>query len=374
LETAIIFTKAYFESQRKSIKSCRRESSKYIIGCCHCSTFLIDWRKAKHSHAMAVDKFVDHSPVCGHSNTETKNKVTNYLFKDLVPVIVPSYIKHRKKGLNMKASFVRDILSPYLNNSDTISDMMCSKMKQHAEHLAFGSIVEQGPLLDQVAALCIEKGHKCNVHHVTKNKQASILFDNRKAEHMAVMKHVLKENRIPFKGLLAGDTQLLNLFNDDDKILYGWDFAPSWAKLIFPNLRPLFYSDGAHMKTALNGTLFSLWGIDANDQIVLLAISLYYDNEGEDTWNKFLSFVKNVYPEINSNASTIMADGEKGFAKVMKCQLKRMNNFFCSQHEKSHISKYDREIYTKAIKAGTRNKLNQLKKNTLTVHRSAGAI
>ena len=173
LETAIIFTKAYFESQRKSIKSCRRESSKYIIGCCHCSTFLIDWRKAKHSHAMAVDKFVDHSPVCGHSNTETKNKVTNYLFKDLVPVIVPSYIKHRKKGLNMKASFVRDILSPYLNNSDTISDMMCSKMKQHAEHSEMqntGTCRHIQTNTDNIAQACIHvQSHAATCIHRQKH-------------------------------------------------------------------------------------------------------------------------------------------------------------------------------------------------------------
>eukprot|EP00978_Attheya_sp_CCMP212_P025644 scaffold82863_cov60-Attheya_sp.AAC.1 len=231
LEAAIIFTKAYFESQQKSIKSVRREASKYIVGCCHCSSFLIDWRKVSHStNGMAVDKFVDHNLVCGRTNNGTNTKITNYLFKDLVPVVVPSYVKHRKKGLNMKASFVRDLLSPYISNSDTLTDSTCSKIKRHAENLAFGSIVEQGPLLDQVAALCSKKGHNCILHHVTKNQQASILFDNRKAEHMAVMKHVSKENRIPFKGLLVGETQLLDQFHDNDKILYGWDFAPRWAK------------------------------------------------------------------------------------------------------------------------------------------------
>eukprot|EP00978_Attheya_sp_CCMP212_P014114 scaffold35878_cov33-Attheya_sp.AAC.3 len=220
------------------------ECSKDIVGCRHCSCFLLDWRKKKHSNEVSVVKVVDHSSVCGN-NDASNHKVTNYLFNVLVPVVIPSYTKHRKKGVNMTGSIVRDILSPYLSNSDTISDNTCSKIKLSAEERAFGNIADQGPLLDQIAALCIQKGHSCELYHVTKNEQASILLENRKSEHRAIMKH----------------------FNDDDE--KGWDFAPRWAQLISPHIRPLYYSDGdgAHMKTVLNGMLFSLWGIDANDQL-----------------------------------------------------------------------------------------------------------
>jgi hypothetical protein len=76
---------------------------------------------------------------------------------------------------------------------------------------------------------------------------------------------VSKAKKVKFQGLTDSDNELLCSFQQDDKILYGWDFSPLWAQIIFPKLRKLYYTDGAHMKTALHGTLFGLWGIDAND-------------------------------------------------------------------------------------------------------------
>jgi hypothetical protein len=112
--------------------------------------------------------------------------------------------------------------------------------------------------LDKVVAECLSKGHSCVTHHVTKARQQEILLANRKAEHNSAMKNVLKDNKIKFPGLSDGDKDLMRSFGDDDKILYGWDFSPWWAKIIFPHLRKLYYADGAHMKTALHGTLFAI--------------------------------------------------------------------------------------------------------------------
>ena len=65
-------------------------------------------------------------------------------------------------------------------------------------------------------------------------------------------------------------------------------------KRIFTNLRKVDITDGAHMQTSLNETLFGIWVINSNEQMVCIQISLYYDNIYETIFNKVISF-SNLY-------------------------------------------------------------------------------
>eukprot|EP00978_Attheya_sp_CCMP212_P047762 scaffold426750_cov71-Attheya_sp.AAC.1 len=360
-KAALILTKAHFELEGISLRIHVTKPTCLVVKCAHCVTFNLHWIQKQNSTVMKVKSHSDHDSNCGRNIGDKKVRSMNYLHKDIIPLVLPSYIKCRKSGKTISSDNIRDILKPYVFDSGSISPRMCTKIRNEAEDASFGNIASQGQLMDKVVAECLSKGHSCVTHHVTKARQQEILLANRKAEHNSAMKNVLKANKIKFPGLSEGDKDLMSSLRHDDKILYGWDFSPRWAKLIFPKLRKLYYADGAHMKTALHGTLFGLWGIDANDQLVCLALSLYYDNEGEDTWNRFLRFVKNVYPQFDNSEATIIADGEKGFAKMLLEVFPNVNKFLCCQHEKAHLSKDDRKVYMEAVKTTTLNQLASVK-------------
>ena len=75
----------------------------------------------------------------------------------------------------------------------------------------------------------------------------------------------------------------------------------------------MYNTDGANLWTALNGTLFGFWGIDTNDQMIRLAITLYYDTEYYNTWTRFMIFVKNIIKEIYDSRTYIISDVDKSF-------------------------------------------------------------
>jgi hypothetical protein len=87
----------------------------------------------------------------------------------------------------MSSNNIRDILKPYVFESDRISNRLCTEIRNEAEDASFGNIASQGPLLDKVVAECLSKGYNCVTHHVTKQRQEEILMANRKAEHESAM-------------------------------------------------------------------------------------------------------------------------------------------------------------------------------------------
>ena len=291
-----------------------------------------------------------------------KTRGCNYQAKDLAMVMVNAYVSARSKGKLLSSQAIREILTPYVSTPTLLSDRFFSNVRSHAEQIAFGSVQEQGPMMVQVQEAVLEHGHKCRIHHITKDEFAQVLLDMRKATHRIAMKNVSKNHRVPFPGLSEFDRSMLDSIGSDEKVFYGWEFAPRWSIKMFPKLRKVFSTDGAHMQTSLHGTLFGLWGIDADDRIVCLALALYYDNESEYTWKKFMSFAKAIYSNLDKRSVYIIADGEKGISLAIKSVLCFVNRFLCSEHEKKYLPASDKNIYQQVIKAGTDAKLQSLKR------------
>ena len=78
----------------------------------------------------------------------------------------------------------------------------------------------------------------------------------------------------------------------ETKFLYGFTLRFKHTKELIGQLKTVFASDAAHMKGVLGGTAFGTWGQDANQNIVCVALSVFFDNEGFDTWLLHLSTVK----------------------------------------------------------------------------------
>ena len=98
--------------------------------------------------------------------------------------------------------------------------------------------------------------------------------------------------------------------------------------------------------------------------MVCLAISLYHENESECPWTKIPSFIKDAFTTIDYPKSDIIADIEKVFTAYIKPALSK--ECFCSENKK-YLAPSDRNIYRKLDQAGSCDKLNDEKKNLLSI-------
>ena len=54
-------------------------------------------------------------------------------------------------------------------------------------------------------------------------------------------------------------------YSNGDIIFYAWKLSPKISKIMLPNLRRVYTTNGARMQKYLHGTLFDFLGIDANE-------------------------------------------------------------------------------------------------------------
>ena len=71
----------------------------------------------------------------------------------------------------------------------------------------------------------------------------------------------------------------------------------------------MYTTDGAHIQNYLHGNVFCLWCIYSNDQMVCIAMYLYYYNDSLNTCTKLPSLVKYLFPPIDESNTYIIADG-----------------------------------------------------------------
>ena len=148
------------------------------------------------------------------------------------------------------------------------------------------------------------------------------------------------------------------------EFLYAYHFVPRYAKDLIDQLKSVRACDAYHMKTALGGTATATWGVTANDNLVLLCLSWFADNESTSTWTKHLKAILRHCPNVDQIDHVHIADGDKGYASAHKSLLKHTNRFFCCHHKKDHVAtrgKEQKELYLKAVKAKTLAELSAIK-------------
>ena len=148
------------------------------------------------------------------------------------------------------------------------------------------------------------------------------------------------------------------------EFLYAYHFVPRYAKDLIDELKSVRACDAYHMKTALGGTAIATWGVTANDNLVLLCLSWFADNESTTTWTKHLTAILRHCPNVDQIDHIHVADGDKGYASAHKSLFNHTNRFLCCHHKKDHVAtrgKGQKELYLKAVKAKTLDKLAEIK-------------
>ena len=65
---------------------------------------------------------------------------------------------------------------------------------------------------------------------------------------------------------------------------------------------------------------------------------LYYENDSENTWTKFLSFIKEVFTTIDNSRTYIIYERDKVFEEPIKYTYTEAKILFCSKHENIYIT------------------------------------
>ncbi len=226
-----------------------------------------------------------------------------------------------------------------------------------------------GGKLKQVVEAATEKGHVVVPLYQNRDDQRNIILKNRKQDLDGDMKFVKlnPQDKIYVDkkvSLTEEEQKQYDETSELQEILYGWMMAPTvLSKAIFPKLRKVYSADACHAKTGLGGTFFFLCAEDSNDSILLLAAASFYDNESSTTWGKFLSFVRDVYPEIDNESAVFFADGDKGFQDAFKMNFFRARRFFCMRHmlhQHKHVSHRDKKLYNEAAATANTDKIFRL--------------
>ena len=112
--------------------------------------------------------------------------------------------------------------------------------------------------------------------------------------------------------------------------------APGAARHAFRTMRRFIAVDGTFTKNRFIQTLLLAVGMDAEDQIQILAWAIV-PNECQETWTWFLKRLDAAYPTVNDQRTVIINDREKGLLNAIALVLPDVFNAFCCWHIASNI-------------------------------------
>ncbi|XP_023766923.1 uncharacterized protein LOC111915503 [Lactuca sativa] len=145
--------------------------------------------------------------------------------------------------------------------------------------------------------------------------------------------------------------------NDVDEVEFRrvfWAFAPSIKG--FHYCRPVITIDGTHLYGKYKGKMLFAMGVDGNNQILPLAFAIV-ENESYDTWDWFLSHVKNHVVK-DREGICLISDRHGG---ILKAVNEHGSPWYCLRHFINNF--YDKfrnsELKALAYRAGSQNQIRK---------------
>ena len=172
-----------------------------------------------------------------------------------------------------------------------------------------GNSNSQAALIMSIKTALEQDGHQLKVLEMTMDGQRSIISEKDKSDHAKQRKYqkITKQDEGIAYVQTPGLFDALDKHAINTKFLYGFTLRLKHTTELVSKLKTVFASDAAHMKGTLGGTAFGTWGLDANQNIVCVALSVFFDNEGFDSWSLHLSTVKECFPELDSDNNVFIA-------------------------------------------------------------------
>ena len=125
---------------------------------------------------------------------------------------------------------------------------------------------------------------------------------------------------------------------------------------MFDELLLIADADACHLNWG-DTTLYSLYSMSTNKNLVLLAYGLQAGNECKRTWSAFFAYCKKIYPHLDTLKKTLIFDQDKGLVAAFQQTFNHSAHFCCSTHQGKNIqanhNKMVREQWEIARKAST---------------------
>ena len=112
--------------------------------------------------------------------------------------------------------------------------------------------------------------------------------------------------------------------------------APGAARKVFQYMPRFVAVDGTFTKNRFIQILLLAAGIDANDQLVILAWAVA-PNESQETRTWFLGHLLQAFPLLNQQELVIINDREKGLLNAIQKVVPTAFNAYCCCHIASNV-------------------------------------
>ena len=104
-----------------------------------------------------------------------------------------------------------------------------------------------------------------------------------------------------------------------------------------PLLQTVYQADACHLEFG-KYTMFTIYGIGANNNTFPVAMAILFGNENLASWVNFFTFAVNAHPCLNDAKVTIISDKDKGLMGAIAEVLPKAVNFMCSYHRRKNIT------------------------------------
>jgi hypothetical protein len=111
--------------------------------------------------------------------------------------------------------------------------------------------------------------------------------------------------------------------------------APATATV--PLLQKVYQADACHLDFG-KYTMFTIYGIGANNNTFPVAMAILFGNETLASWVQLFKFAVKVHPSLNDEKVTIISDKDKGLMGAIAEVLPKAVNFMCSYHRRKNIT------------------------------------
>lgn len=132
--------------------------------------------------------------------------------------------------------------------------------------------------------------------------------------------------------------------------------APSASTSAWPHLRPFIAVDAGWTKVIHNYVLFIATALDANNKGLNLAWGIA-PKENMDHWGWFFDNLALSLPNLNTPATIIMSDRQKGLNRAVQTHLPFVTEAFCCKHmERNMTLEFGKEVaggFWRAVYANT---------------------
>lgn len=371
-ETCVVRIREYGEFRQAPFKFDRQQSERIESRCgsgeeCeYCHVFTFD----KRADSMMFRSFRAHT--CEQNLPASKS--TCYTAEILV--LVPELLALGTSKRHPSAAEISTACSNYVRKP--LGDSMVQDIRTKLQARVYGREKDEVKNLGRYMQCLKNDGHQVHIEIATKEQMIDLSMEYQKGRHERTQKDVEEPSKKqPWSALKDEVEQSLKEMYAQNPENARYPLAVSigfraYCNMV-PLLRPVFFSDAAHMKgPSVGAMIYSTVAIDANHHIVPISVTWVVGAESFLGWNFHIKFLRYFCLLIGFilNHFTVIIDGFSAAIRLFRSHGFLI--FMCSVHFKKNIkNKQCRDLYEEALYARSPAILQKIKDKAKTVPETA---